>query len=238
MEPELKPVAPRYLPYLDSARGIAALMVLFGHYTGWKFNSHPVIRVTNFIFNAPDAVSFFFVLSGMVLTYQYLVLDKKLDIRKYYVNRFLRLFPAFFITVLLNALYWQRHNFGLYAIYHDIFLGNNGFWKEAVLVRPATQFYIPGWTLVIELSVSFFIPYLIVLARVNRQLLWWLILSSLLVARIMDAFVMHFILGVALSAYYFYINSPEFKCTRWYRFRHIILLLSIVLFSIRRIQDV
>ncbi|MEO6832561.1 MAG: acyltransferase family protein, partial [Chitinophagaceae bacterium] len=42
----------------------------------------------------------------------------------------------------------------------------------------------------------------------------------------------------ALSAYYFYINSPEFKCTRWYRFRHIILLLSIVLFSIRRIQDV
>lgn len=238
MEQELRPAPPRYLPYLDSARGIAALMVLFGHYTGWKFKSHPVILATNFIFNANDAVSFFFVLSGMVLTYQYLVLDKRLDIPKYYVNRFLRLFPAFFITILMNALYWQRHDFTLNGIYHEIVLGNNNFWREALLFRSQTKFYVPGWTLVVELSVSFFIPFLLVLARVNRKLLWWLILSGLLVSRIMEPFVMHFILGVALSAYYFYINAPEFKCTRWYRYRHLILVLAIGLFSIRRIQEV
>lgn len=238
MDPELKPAPPRYLPYLDSARGIAALMVLFGHYTGWKFNTHPVIQATNFIFNAADAVSFFFVLSGMVLTYQYLVLDKKLDIPKYFVNRFLRLFPAFFFTVFVNALYWQRNDFTFHAIFNEIVLGHNGFWRESLLLRSTTKFYGPGWTLVVELAVSFFIPFLLVLARVNRKLLWWLILSGLLVSRIMEPFVVHFILGVALSAYYYTINSPDFKSTRWYRFRHLILLLAIGLFSIRRIQEV
>lgn len=92
---------PRHLPYLDAARGIAALMVLFGHFIGWKYDALPVIKGFNFIFNAADAVSFFFVLSGMVLTYQYVVLGNSLDLRKYAINRFIRLFPAFLLPYSL-----------------------------------------------------------------------------------------------------------------------------------------
>jgi hypothetical protein len=95
---------PRHLPYLDSARGLAALMVLFGHFYSWKYSHVPAVKYLDFIFNAVDAVSFFFVLSGMVLTYQYVVLGNSLDLRKYTINRFFRLFPAFFLTVVLHTV--------------------------------------------------------------------------------------------------------------------------------------
>ena len=87
--------APRHLSYLDAARGIAALMVLFGHYVCRKYASTPTVKGLNFLFNAADAVSFFFVLSGMVLSYQYIVLGKSLDMRRYYINRFLRPLSCF-----------------------------------------------------------------------------------------------------------------------------------------------
>ncbi|MBS1645010.1 MAG: acyltransferase [Bacteroidetes bacterium] len=229
---------PRYLAYLDSARGIAAMMVLLGHFVAWKFGDRLVVKASMFLFNAHDAVSFFFVLSGMVLSYQYLVLDKKLDLRKYFVNRFFRLFPAFFITVLLNALYWQRSHFTLPAIVNDILLGGQGFWKESLLLRSAAKYYVPGWTLVVELSASFLIPFMIVIARSNRQLLWWLLFALLAGVRLINGFLIHFILGVTISAYYFQLCSEEFTTSRWYRLRYPILLLAIGLFSIRRIQDI
>ena len=80
-----------HLDYLDSARGIAALMVLFYHFINWKYDSHTLAKVGSIIANGSDAVSFFFVLSGFVLSYKYVVLRQPLDIKKFYFNRFFRL---------------------------------------------------------------------------------------------------------------------------------------------------
>ena len=227
---------PRHLSYLDSARGIAALMVLFGHYCGWKFHELTSIKLAGFIFNASDAVSFFFVLSGMVLTYQYVVLGNSLDMRKYYINRIMRLLPAFFIAVLMNALYWQRHNFNWPDMYRDFIRNNNQFWEEAILIRPHTKFFGAGWTLVTELAASFFIPFLIVIGKNHRRLLWWLILSSVLVSRVTEMFIFHFTLGVIISFYYRDLEGPELAEKKWYKFRYLILAAAVVLFSIRRIE--
>ena len=198
----------------------------------------PIIHGFNFIFNAADAVSFFFVLSGMVLTYQYIVLGKSLDMRKYYINRFLRLFPAFFIAVLMNALDWQRHNFTMPEIYHDIILNNNNFWEEALLFKSRTKFFGAGWTLVIELSASFFIPFLVVLGKANRRLLWWFVLSYFIVGRFINDFAVHFILGVIISCYYIDLESDKLKEKKWYKYRYLILLAAVVLFSLRRIEEI
>ena len=47
------------------------------------------------MFNGSDAVSFFFVLSGFVLSYKYLALGQPLDMKQFYTNRIFRLWPAF-----------------------------------------------------------------------------------------------------------------------------------------------
>ena len=48
------------LDYLDAMRGIAAMMVLVGHFINWKFKDNPINQALSYIFNANDAVSFFF----------------------------------------------------------------------------------------------------------------------------------------------------------------------------------
>ena len=195
------------------------------------------VKYSGFLFNAPDAVSFFFVLSGMVLSYQYLVLGNSLDLRKYFINRFMRLFPAFFIAVLANALWWQRNSFTLPAIYNDFILGENGFWKEALLFKSETKFFGAGWTLVKELTISFFVPFLIVIAKVDRRLLKWFVFTLFVVASMHDKFVFHFTLGIIISAYYHYFVSSELRSKKWFRFRYLIIIAAIVLFSIRRIEE-
>jgi len=229
---------PRHLPYLDSARGLAALMVLFGHFYSWKYSHVPAVKYLDFIFNAVDAVSFFFVLSGMVLTYQYVVLGNSLDLRKYTINRFFRLFPAFFLTVLLNALYWQKHNMTAPELYRDFIQNQTEFWEEAMLIRSHVKFFVPGWTLTLELAASLFIPFLIVIGNANRKLLGWLILTSLIAARMTDAFIFHFTLGVIISFYYKDLVSGTLQEKKWYKFRYLILMAAVVLFSIRRIEAI
>lgn len=67
-----KQVGTQRFAYLDSMRGIAALMVLFGHFILWRYVDYPIAKSLYLLFNAHDAVSFFFVLSGFVLSWVYL----------------------------------------------------------------------------------------------------------------------------------------------------------------------
>lgn len=237
LQPHSKNSPPRHLPYLDTARGIAAMMVLFGHYVGWHYNDKLIVRYATYPFNATDAVSFFFVLSGMVLTYQYLVLGNNLDIRKYFINRFMRLFPAFFIAVLINALYNQRHHLNLEHLVNMFLLNKKEFWEEAILIRSHANYFVPGWTLVLELAISFFIPFLLIIARADRRWLWWLLASFFIVMPVVNMFVFHFTLGIVISCYYHELTSPDLKEKKWYRYRYLILLLAVVLFSIRRYEE-
>ncbi len=83
--------------YLDSARGIAAIIVMIYHFINWKFDKEIGIKIISIVFTGSDAVSFFFVLSGFVLSYKYINQNEPLDIRKYYISRLFRLWPAFFL---------------------------------------------------------------------------------------------------------------------------------------------
>jgi len=113
----------KFLPRIESLRGIAALTVVGDHVTGQRselpaygwldgFASRLIAASSNGL----GAVVTFFVLSGFVLARS---LDANSDSVRFFRNRLLRLFPAAIAVVaLLTALHWQ---FGLSMGYEASF---------------------------------------------------------------------------------------------------------------------
>lgn len=233
-----KPV--HHLAYLDSVRGIAALVVAVYHYINWTQKDKLVVKLTSFIFNGADAVSFFFVLSGFVLAYKYLVLKKSLDFRKFYINRFFRLWPAFFLTVLVNAIYHDRHSMSFQYVL-DLFVYNkHAFWEEAMLIRPVFyKFYNPGWTLMIEFIMSLFVPFIVIMAHKSKRAIWWLAGFFFFACAGMfgqGMFITHFIFGTLIATYYTQISSKAFEETRVFKYRFLVLIAAVILFSARHLE--
>ncbi len=227
-----------HLDYLDSTRGIAAFSVIVYHFINWKYEDRLAAKVGSIVFNGSDAVSFFFVLSGFVLSYPYIVGHKELSIPKFYVARFFRLWPAFFLTVVLNALNWSRTSLDL-ATMRDVFvLNKTQFWNEALLFRSHPHYFTPGWTLTIELCLSLVVPFMIVVAKNSVRSFVWAIGVILFIGGIMGDYYMfhfHFALGVLLSCMYHYLGSERFADSWAYRRRHLVLTGAIALYSIRHL---
>lgn len=221
------------LGYLDALRGIASVMVCMGHFINWRYENVLQVKITTFFVNPNDAVSFFFVLSGMVLSLPRVEYNKQMDIGKFYVARIFRIFPAFLVTlVLLELLYVHKGEWSLY----EVFVQNRSdFWKEAVLVLGVNKLYLPGWTLTAELCMSFFMPFLIIVAKWNRKLLPWALLASLISSKITGLFFFHFLLGILITAYFQEIKSPRFREHFVYRHRVAIAILAAICFSLRHI---
>jgi peptidoglycan/LPS O-acetylase OafA/YrhL len=190
------------------------------------------------VFYGSNAVSFFFVLSGFVLSCKYIVLDAKLDIGKFYVNRLFRLWPAYFVIIVLNTFNVSLHDLSLYHLKEIFLLNKMSFLKEAFLPRGTANLYAPGWTLIIELALSFLIPFTIVLAKKNARLLLWLLVAYLFIGNTMRdlyLFNIHFTLGVLISCLYGRVSNTSFRETKYYKDRYTILLLCFLLYSVRHI---
>lgn len=232
-----------HLAYLDSVRGIAAMIVVIYHYINWDYSSYAKVKLANIVFNGGDAVSFFFVLSGFVLSYKYLVLKHSLDYGKFCINRFLRLWPAYFITVALNAFYnvYLYNGFKIQPMLDMFVFNKHTFWKEALLIKPvAYNYYVPAWTLTIELVLSLFVPFLIIIAQNNRRNMLWLTGFFLVGAPGLiggqGIHLNHFVYGVLIAAYYVTITRIEFKKTWIYRYRYFIIPFAMLCFSMRPLE--
>ncbi len=102
---------PSHLPSLDGLRACAILLVLVGH----------LGHTTNFPVRIPTAalgdlgnlgVRIFFVLSGFLITHLLLREERRtgtISLRRFYLRRALRIFPAFYVFLL--AL-WMAHGLG------------------------------------------------------------------------------------------------------------------------------
>ena len=225
----------KHMRYLDSARGIAAVMVFVAHFCDYRFHGKAVAAYICFVFNGSDAVSFFFVLSGFVLSYKYVVLNKPLDLKKFYVSRFFRLWPAYFITVVSCCIYHYYHANALTGQkLADIFIFNKDyFWEEAFLLRFHNSFYYPGWTLTMEMVGSFLLPFYILIAVNNKKLVPYLMFVFLFIAGQNFFCSIHFLLGLLISCYYTKLNKQHLQTMRWYKYRYIILFAAIAIWPIR-----
>ena len=167
--------------YLDSLRGLAAYIVVIGHFFPGEWKSLPIF---NLITDTKLAVAIFFILSGIVLTNSNRGARPELfDLIIYGVARFFRLFiPVFAVTVFVWCLYsFDLMFFGelpsdylAWAPYLDFYRSDVDVIKlihfssvEAFLVYdPDTTLIPPAWTMRPELFGSFAILFYVWL--VNR----------------------------------------------------------------------
>lgn len=227
------------LDYLDSVRGIAAMMVVIYHFIGWHWGDHTSYHLASIVFNGADAVSFFFVLSGFVLSYKYFHFDRDIHIKKYVFNRIMRLYPAFIITVILNYFYWMRDETFLHTLWDMTLNFNKDLWTELVMVRNQHKYYIPGWTLGVEMALSLLMPFLIIVVKNHRRFLIWMIpLFFYIGPGYINTFSVHFALGILLSYYYQDIVNYDFKASKYYPYRWGIAVLTFILYSIRHIERI
>jgi peptidoglycan/LPS O-acetylase OafA/YrhL len=230
---------PFRIDYLDSVRGIAAMMVVVYHFIGWKWSDKNSIHLLSTIFNGSDAVSFFFVLSGLVLSIAYFQKNNEIKLPQYLLKRFLRIYPAYIFTVLLNYIYWNRHTL-CWGTLSDMFYHNSQqLWQEFFLVKADHKFYIPGWTLGVEMALSLFLPFLIIVARKNIKFIFILLPLSLYIgAGHLSMFTFHFCLGLLLAYYLPQIQAFNFKQSKFFSYRWVIAVVVWILFSIRHLDRI
>tara|TARA_R110002012_G_scaffold99980_2_gene238444 strand:+ start:130975 stop:132081 length:1107 start_codon:yes stop_codon:yes gene_type:complete len=133
-----------YFYGLDAYRGLAAILVIIGHTELIKnFNSlKNFFEEGPFIFHLGEiAVTFFFVLSGFLITYLILEEENKtgrLNVRKFYLRRLLRIWPVYYLMLFIGFFvfpyswdffnFWPQeisdNNFSSAFLYYLFFLPN------------------------------------------------------------------------------------------------------------------
>lgn len=110
------------------------------------------------------AVSFFFLLSGFILAYTHATEYEigKGDAKRFWVARFARIYPVYFVVMLLAA-YIARSQFSnpvhILAYIADLFMVQT--WSA----RMAPYFNVPAWSLSVEAFFYFVFPFLILRQR-------------------------------------------------------------------------
>ena len=224
-----------HLRYLDSARGIASLMVFVMHFFEAKYVGTRTNTWISFAINGRDAVSFFFVLSGFVLSYKYLILKKPLDIRKFFVSRLFRLWPGYILAVVLTVvtILYIQNNLTLHQLKLSFLKNDSHIWEELLLFRFNNNFYGAGWTLTIEMVASFMLPFFLIVAMKDIRLIKYCIFVYLIVIGNNFFFASHFMAGMLICYYFPLINKEELSVKKWFRYRYLFIVMAFVLFPYR-----
>ncbi len=87
------------IPVLDAFRFFASVLVVLVHYE--------VIFGESVVYGtfATTAVSWFFIVSGFILSYTYPSLDSLQDYRRFYFHRIIRIYPVYFLAVVVSSLF-------------------------------------------------------------------------------------------------------------------------------------
>ena len=185
--------------YLDSMRGLAALSVMLSHFCGnYTIPIAPELfsnTLLHFWWDGFAAVSFFFVLSGFVLSYGSMLSKKpKVDSVKgfgaYLVARICRLHIAFLVLMIVSLCCLSLK---ATQVVTDPLAGGwmNAYWAKfpsltdfltniSLLSYHDNMLAPQAWTLSIEFLLSLFVPFGIILAQANIWLFCGAMLLGLL----------------------------------------------------------
>lgn len=170
---------------LDAVRGVAALMVVIGHCGGatiYGLTENPCFWWLSCVGDGASAVVMFFLLSGFVLALQ---LDgpNRPSYRGFLVRRFLRIWPAFALTLVLSlvALRWSGTlvDSGQPKV-PPAMPGYPELLQNLLMVGSPYTVDPPVWSLYVEARLSVIFPLLLLLAR--RFSMGGAILASMLIS--------------------------------------------------------
>ncbi len=137
-------------PALTGVRALGAMVVFFDHFP-LRANSHVTLNV----------MAFFFALSGFLIVciyYEQAALDRQW-LAKYFVNRFARIYPVYFL--LLSVAVLIHHGFRPWVLLTNYTLTHALFSNVHFIIQPS-------WSLTVEECFYCLAPLFMVLARVRN----------------------------------------------------------------------
>ena len=176
-----------HLLCLDGLRGIAVLMVLWGHTPPELLGN--INKLLNHVIQPGSfGVDIFFVLSGFLIT-RILLADrgKPKALQNFLIRRFLRIFPIYYLTILV-LLFVQP---GEYLLYSFLYLSNYYF---AIIGNDPAQFQTPlshGWSLAVEEHYYLFWPLVVMWlsTRRSRAVALWIIIPLAILSAFATVFL-------------------------------------------------
>jgi peptidoglycan/LPS O-acetylase OafA/YrhL len=160
-----------YFPALTGIRTIAAYMVYIVHTDPFSVKRFGQV-VFDFFDEFHVGVTIFFVLSGFLIAYNYFD-DENLNFKKYFINRFARIYPMYFLLTTLTFIFFafSEHknsiaDFWIYLSNITFIRGFSNIYKHTGLGQ--------GWTLTVEEMFYILAPLLFILIRKSKLFLLFL----------------------------------------------------------------
>jgi peptidoglycan/LPS O-acetylase OafA/YrhL len=213
------------LNHLDSLRGVAALCVVACHFViafglpglPWLWTRTPL----HIVWDGPAAVSFFFVLSGMVLSFRYFRTTSSPNLEGfqfvgYAVSRVCRIWLPYLAILGLSVIAFRFSAIGLKTnpattpLFADIWRTDPTFrslLRQAFDVRLAapldgTHELVPqAWSLTVELVMSLLLPLAVIAAGRSTT---WLLIGTFLATHLarVNGYCFHFAVGIAMAKHF------------------------------------
>ncbi|MHB8261265.1 MAG: acyltransferase family protein [Bacteroidia bacterium] len=208
-----------YFPNLDVLRFLCAFMIIAHHsFGGWKCwnGDHAALTdsnkkltivgeyITTLIENTSFGVDIFFLISGFLITYL-LIVEKqtngKVDIKKFFIRRFLRIWPLYFFIVVMASIFL--------IIKKDL--------GPPWLDQPPAPNYLPycfflGNFEVIRIGASFFpLSHLwSICVEEHFYIVWPFVIAFVPFKHLSKVFFMVILSSMAFRAYYFHFDHDNF----------------------------
>lgn len=201
------------IEYLDSLRGLAALSVVLSHFfLGYGIDSKSKLinfSPLHFFYDGFAAVTFFFVLSGYVLTLS-LKKNDALELKSFYLKRIFRIMPSYifvlFVSLFLYFFFNITHTIPDSNIWLNTFWGLpldfTNFLNQIVFIKPLDGFaeLVPqNWSLLAEIKFSFLIPFLFLVYKKTNFIFFSTLNLVLYLFFNIPVFIFHFSLGIFLA---------------------------------------
>ncbi len=189
----------KHFEYVDALRGIAVLGVLFVHCAIMTKQQGVVYQIG---FMGQRGVQLFYLISAFTLynSMQYRRGEKS-ELRNFYIRRFFRIAPLFYLAIILNLLY-DGIPPGLQA--YDIVLGFlflNGFKPSAI-----NAIAIGGWSIAVETTFYIILPFLFAYITNYKKALLLTLLSGAILYPLMRVAVLFF--GQEYKEYFTFLTFP------------------------------
>lgn len=201
------------IDYLDSLRGLASVSVVVSHFV-LAYRLDLQFKLLNysplhFFYDGFAAVTFFFVLSGYVLTLSLKNRDQ-ISLNSFYLKRIFRIMPAYIVVLLISLLlyYYYVHinTIPETSNWIDSFwnkpLDLKNFVKQLFFIIPNVdnaELVFQNWSLNVEMKFSFIIPFLIFIYKKSNFFFFFIFNLVLFLFFNLPIYLIHFSLGITLA---------------------------------------